>query len=120
MLETLVSLSFLKRIIIIFSCGGSLLLCGLFSLVGMSRGLFSSCGTRASCCSGFSRCGAQAPGAWASVAAVHRLSSWGSQAPEHRLIEVGCMGLVAPQHVVSFQTRDRTCVYCIGRWILYH
>ena len=30
------------------------------------------------------------------------------------------MGLVAPQHVVSAQTRDWTCVSCIARWILYH
>ena len=25
--------------------------------------------------------------------------------------------LVAPRHVVSLQTRDQTCVQCIGRWI---
>ena len=30
------------------------------------------------------------------------------------------MGLAAPWHVESSQTRDRTCVPCIGRWILYH
>ena len=29
-------------------------------------------------------------------------------------------GLVAPWHVESSQTRDRTCVLCIGRWILIH
>ena len=32
----------------------------------------------------------------------------------------GCMGLVALQHVGYSQTRDRTCVPCIGRWILHH
>ena len=30
------------------------------------------------------------------------------------------MGLVAPRHVGSSQTRDRTRVPCIGRWILNH
>ena len=29
------------------------------------------------------------------------------------------MGLVAPRHVGSSQTRDRTRVPCIGRWILF-
>ena len=29
-------------------------------------------------------------------------------------------GLVAPQHVGSSRTRPRTCVPCIGRWILNH
>ena len=31
-----------------------------------------------------------------------------------------CTGLVAPRHVESSQTRDRTCVPCIGRRILNH
>jgi len=30
------------------------------------------------------------------------------------------MGLVAPPHVGSSQTRDGTYVPCIGRWILNH
>ena len=30
------------------------------------------------------------------------------------------MGLVAPRHVESSQTRDLACVPCIGRWILNH
>ena len=29
-------------------------------------------------------------------------------------------GLDVPHHVESSRTRDRTCVPCIGRWILYH
>ena len=28
------------------------------------------------------------------------------------------MGLVATWHVESSQTRDRTCVPCVGKWIL--
>ena len=31
-----------------------------------------------------------------------------------------CTDLVAPQHVGSSWTRDRTCVPCIGRQILNH
>ena len=31
-----------------------------------------------------------------------------------------CTGLVAPRHVRSSWTRDRTCVPCIGRRILNH
>ena len=49
------------------------------------QGLLSSCGVRASDWGGFSRCRAQALGAWASVAVVHGLSSCCSQALEHRL-----------------------------------
>ena len=30
------------------------------------------------------------------------------------------MGSAALRHVGSFQIRDRICVSCIGRWILYH
>ena len=29
-------------------------------------------------------------------------------------------GLVAPGHVKSSRTKDRTCIPCIGRWILNH
>ena len=43
------------------------------------------------------------------------LSSYGLQALEHSR-----MGLVAPQHVESSQTRARTRVPCIGRRILNH
>ena len=32
----------------------------------------------------------------------------------------GPVGLVAPRHVGSSRTRDRTCVPCTGRWILSH
>ena len=42
-------------------------------------------------------------------------------APERRLSSYGWwIGLVAPWHVESFWTRDRTHVPCIGRWILSH
>ena len=42
---------------------------------------------------------------WASVVAAYGLR--------------GC-GLIVPRHVESSQTRDRTRVPCIGRWILNH
>ena len=62
--------------IFIFGCAGSLLLLGLFSRYG-KRGLLSSCGVRASHCSGFSCCRAQALGSWASAGAALELSSCG-------------------------------------------
>ena len=51
-------------------------------------------------------------GRQASVVAAPRLQSTGSI--------VWRMGSVALQHVESFRIRDRTCVSCTGRWILYH
>ena len=59
--------------------------------------------------SGFS-CGARAPGLSHSVVAAHRLQGAGS-------VAVG-VGLVAPRHVGSSQTRDGTGVPCIARRIL--
>ena len=50
---------------------------------------FSSCGAWASHCGGFSCCGAQALGAWASVVAARGLSSCGSRALERRLSSCG-------------------------------
>ena len=56
---------------------------------------------------GFSSCGTQAQQLW------HE----GSRAQAQQLWHTG---LVAPQHVGSSRTRARTCVPCIGRWILNH
>ena len=64
------------------------------------------------CCSAWlSHCGAfllrsTGSGAQASVVTALGLSS------------CGCVGLVAPQHVGSLQTRDRTHVPCISKQIL--
>ena len=55
-------------------------------------------------------CGAQALGAQASEAVIHRLQSPGSVAVVHRL--------VAQRHVGSSQTRDQIHVPCTGRKIL--
>ena len=68
----------------------SLLWCAGFSLWWLL--LLQSMGSRGA---GFSSCGTWAQQLW------------------H-------MGLVAPRHVGSSQTRDWTCVPCIGRWILNH
>ena len=56
-------------------------------------------------------------GMWASVVAVHRLSSCSSQALAQELCR---MGLVAHRHVGGFRARDFTGASCIGRQILYH
>ena len=66
------------------------------------------CGARASHCGGFSCCGARALGCTG-------FSSCGTQAQQ-----LWHMGLVAPWHVESSWTRDRTCVLCVGRWIINH
>ena len=47
-------------------------------------------------------------------------SSCSSWALEHRLNCGRCMGSVAPRHVESSQTRDWTCVPCLGRQIPIH
>ena len=78
------------------------------------------CGAWASHCGGFSCCGARALGTRASVVVVCGLSSCGLRALEHRLSSLWRMGLVAPWHVESSWTRDRTHVPCIGRQILNH
>ena len=60
----------------------------------------SSCGARASRCSGFSWCGAAAPGA--------------------RTWWLWCTGFSCPQQMESSLIRDRTRVPCLGRWTLSH
>ena len=76
----------------------------------MSRG-YSSCSAQA-CCSGFSGCRAWALGTWAPVVAAHGFQSL-AQWLRH-------MGLVAPWHVGSSQTRNRTSVPFIARQVLNH
>ena len=71
-------------------------------------------------CGGFSYCRAQALGMRASEVVTHGLSSYGAQAPEAQAQQLWLMGLVAPRHVGSSQTRAQTRVPCIGRQILNH
>ena len=62
-------------------------------------------------------------GAQASVVVARGLSSRGSWALERRLSSCGaqlCCGLVAPLHVGSSRTRERTCVPRIGRRMPNH
>ena len=47
-------------------------------------------------------------------------SCFGLRALECGLQQLWCSGVVAPPHVGSSQTRDRTHVPCHGRWILIH
>ena len=82
-----------------FGCVGSLFLCEGF-LQLRQAGVTLHCSARASHYRGLSFCGAQAPDAQAQ-------QPW-------------LMGLVAPRHVGSSQTRARTRVPCIGRQILNH
>ena len=58
---------------------------------------FTSCDALASCCGGFSRCRAQAPGA-----GFISCGTWAQQ--------LWYMSLVASRHVGSFQISDGTCV----------
>ena len=92
---------FFLIILFIFGCDGSLrhwlVASGAFSLVGVRRcvlqWLLWSWRTALGC-TGFSSCSRWAQYLWFP----------GSRA----------------QHVGSSQIRERTCVSCIGRWILYH
>ena len=94
----------------IFGCVGSLLLRTCF-LQLLRAGATLPCGAWASHCSGFSCCGARALGTRA-----QQLWLAGSRAQAQLL---WCTGLVAPWHVGSSQTRDRTRVPCTGRRILF-
>ena len=72
----------------IFGCVGPLLLhAGFFQSRHAEATL--CCGARASHCSGFSCCGAQALSTWASVVEARGLSSCGLWALEHRLSSCG-------------------------------
>ena len=84
------------------SGGYSLLRCVGFSLQWLL--LLQSMGSRHT---GFSSCGTRAQQLWLA----------GSRAQAQQLWHIG---LVAPWHVGSSWTRDRTCVSCIGRRILNH
>ena len=133
----------------IFGCIGSSLLCAGF-LQLRQAGATLHCSVRASHCSGFSCCGAQALGTWASVVVARGLENAGSVVvvhglliavaslvAEHRLQAHGlqqlwlggsraqaqqlwCMGLAVPRHVGSSWTRAQTCVPCTGSQILNH
>ena len=70
------------------------------------------CSKQASRGGGFSRCEA-----WALQHTA--LSGSGFGALEHRL-KLRCMDVAAPQHVGSPQIRDRDCVSCSGKRILYY
>ena len=78
------------------------IMCLDFSLKGL---LVWSTGSRRA---GFSLCSTQAQDFWLEGLRVHRLQ------------EVWPTGLVAPRHVESSWTRDRTHFACIGKQILIH
>ena len=81
----------------------SSLQCACFSLRWLL--LLWSTGSRRA--AGFSSCGTQAQQLWLAGCRMQSQQLWHT-------------GLVAPRHVGSSQTRDRTCVPCIGRRFLNH
>ena len=106
--------SYFFKKLFIFGCGGSLLLHGLFS--GRSeQGLLFTAVQGLLIAVAYPVAEHRLLGLRASVAAARGLSSWGVQAQQ-----LWPTGSAAPWHVGSFQTRDGTCVSCIGRQILYH
>ena len=58
-------------------------------------------------CAGFSSCGSRAQLLWLAGSRAQAQQLW-------------CMGLVAPRHMGSSQTRAQTRVPCIGRGVLNH
>ena len=113
---------FLKKIYLFsFGCiGSSLPRVGFLSCCS-ELGLLFVGGARVSHCGGFSYCRARALGVRASVVVAREPSSCGAWALGHvGLQQLWRMGLVAPRHVGSSQTRAGTCVPCIGRRILNH
>ena len=95
----------------IFGCvGSSLLRAGFLQL--WRAGATHPCGARASHCGGFSCCGARVLGKRA-----QQLGHAGSRAQAQQLQRTD---FVAPRHVGSSRTRDRTLVPCMGRQILNH
>ena len=78
-----------------------------WGLQQLQHASFSSCSARALGRAVFSSCGTWAQQLWLAGSRVQAQQLWHT-------------GLVAPQHVGSSQTRDRTHVPCIGRRILNH
>ena len=108
-LKGLTPIFYLFIYLLIMVCVGSLLLCtGLLQL--WQAGATLRCGARASHCGGFPCCGARTLGKRA-----QQLWHTDSRAQAQQLWRTG---LVAPWHVGSSQTRARTRVPCIARWIL--
>ena len=97
----------LKKLFIhVFLAALGLRCCAWAFLSCCEQALLSSCGVQASHCSSFSFCRARTLG-------YERFGHCSTQAKESC-----CTGLSALRHVGSSQTRDRTYVPCIGRWIL--
>ena len=76
-----------------------------FSSCGEWRRLLSGCGTWASHCGSFSCCRAQA-----------HVDAKSLSPRALGLQQLLCTGSVASLHVESSQSRDGTCVLCLGKW----
>ena len=102
--------NFKLRIYLFFCCAGSSLLCGLFS--GCSEwARLSVCGVGSLL---------RWPPLWGSGSRHMGVSSCGPPGSSAQGQQSWGTGLVAPWRVGSSWIRDRTCISCIGRWILYH
>ena len=88
---------------------------GCFLSPLLHAGLLQLWPARASHCGGLSCHGARALGTWATVVVARGLSSYGSQALEHRLSSCGARAQLLHGMWASSRTRDRTHVPCIGR-----
>ena len=97
----------------------------------VAQGIFSSCSQQGLrflvvgglLIAGASRCRAQAvghTGFGSCSTGAKKLELPGSRAPRLGSAATVAPGLFAVLHVGSSWTRDRTCVPCIGRWILIH
>ena len=103
----------------IFGCFRSLLLCvGFLQL--WRAGATLRCSVWASRGRGFSCCGAQALGVWASVVVARGLSSCGSWALERRLSSCGTRAQLLCSMWDLPGPGIEPFVPCVGRWILNH
>ena len=112
-------MNFLKKYLFIFGCTRYSLLHELFSSCSEQDQPFN-CHMQASYCHGLSCCRAQALGhaGFSSCSMqTQQLLPSGSRAQVQQLWH---RGLVTLWNVGSSQIRDRTCVSCLGRQVLYH
>ena len=110
-----------KNFFLIWQCWDLHFTCVLHRLL-FSKHVFISSALGLHCCTaGFLYCGEQgllsSGSAWFLTAVASLVAEHRSRAQAQQLWHTG---LAAPWCVGSSWTRDRTCVSCIGRWILNH
>ena len=95
--------------------------CLFFKLINLFIYLFLAVLGLRFCVRAFSSCGKRGP-LFITVCGPLTIaaSCCGAQAPDAQAQQLWLTGPAAPRHVGSSQTRARTRVPCIGRWILSH